>query len=500
MKKILSLLFILVLSLIISITTSFAKEFTDVKEGEWYTDSISYVADNKLMLGTSENRFSPLLKVSRAQMAQILWNLAGNPSVDGETDYVDVQKGKWYNNPIDWVSTVGVMTGYGNNTFGPDDTITREQLAKVLHKYTMYLDIPMAGILDKYTDKGNISSWALEGMSWAASEGLITGTSSKTISPKSDADRAQLATIIKRYCENVATEHEWPAGNEYFKNYDIVSTPADLSIYENEWEWLCNDDLYLFDKTDEGYLKFKFIGNLDVFPSQDTATLYVALKTVDEDGNEVTLSTPYAVYPGKEYTIGFPYGPGEYSWGVDCDYKTICDGGTFEVSEEDYEKSMLASLTMCNYISPSMVQLEADRVSSAVTTDEEKAHAIFNWFCKNTKYDSNRHLDDEFNWGYVPAYNRIIEKGGAICKDFAGMYTAMCRSQGIKSRVCVGYLYKGDEEIGYHALSEVFWDGKWHTVDPTIAASSGTGFKDLDDRLFYYEKVTSARMKVDYMY
>ena len=484
----------------VSLTVVSAKEFTDIKGDEWYAESVSYVADNKLMLGTSENRFSPLLKVSRAQMAQILWNLAGNPSVDGETDFVDVQKGKWYNNPIDWVSTVGVMTGYGKNTFGPDDSITREQLAKVLHTYTMYLDIPLAGILDKYVDKGSISSWALESMSWAVTEGLISGTSSKTLSPKSPADRGQLAKILKNYCENVASEHEWPAGNEYFKDYDVVPTPDDLSMYENEWEWLCNDDLYLINKTDEGYLQFKFLGSLDVFPNQDTATLYVELKTTDDEGNEKVISTPYAVYPGKEYIIGFPYGPGEYSWGVDCDWKTLCEGGTFEVTEEDYEKSMLASLTMCNYISPSMVQLEADRVSSKVTTDEEKAHAIFNWFCKNTRYDSNRHFDEEFNWGYVPAYNRIIEKGGAICKDFAGMYVAMCRSQGIKSRVCVGYLYKGDEEIGYHALAEVFWDNEWHTVDPTIAASSGTGFSDLDNLLFYYEKVTSARLKVDYMY
>lgn len=500
LKKLISVLFLLTLTIVLSVVSASAKDFTDVKGNEWYAESVSYVFDNKLMLGTSENRFSPLLKVTRAQMAQILWNLAGNPSVDGETDYVDVQKGKWYNNPIDWVSTVGVMTGYGNQTFGPDDSITREQLAKVLHNYTMYLDIPLAGILDKYTDAKKISSWAVESMSWAVSEGLISGTSGSTLNPRNPADRAQLAKILKNYCENVATEHEWPAGSEYFKDFEVVPTPEDLSIYENDWEWLCNDDLYLINKTDKGYVQFKFIGSLDVFPTQDTITLTMSLKTTDDEGNEVVYNTPYAMYPGKEYTLGFPYGPGEYSWRVDCDWKSLCDGGTVEVTEEDYEKSSLASLTMCNYISPSMVQLEADRVSSKVTTDEEKAHAIFDWFCKNTEYDATRHFDEEFNWGYVPAYNRIIEKGGAICKDFAGMYVAMCRSQGIKSRVCVGYLYKGAEEIGYHALAEVFWGGEWHTVDPTIAASSGTGFSDLDNLLFYYDKVTSARLKTDYMY
>ena len=166
MKKMSSMVICVILALLASFTLVSAKDFTDVEEGKWYSESIDYVSEHRLMMGTSDNRFSPGLDVTRAQMAQILWNLAKNPSVDGKTTYVDVNKSKWYNDAIDWVSTVGIMTGYGDNKFGPDDVITREQTAKVLHKYTMYLDIPLEGVLNKYKDANKISSWAQESMTW----------------------------------------------------------------------------------------------------------------------------------------------------------------------------------------------------------------------------------------------------------------------------------------------------------------------------------------------
>lgn len=501
MKRMSSLVICVIMALIASFTMVSAKEYTDVEAGKWYSEPINYVSENGLMMGTSDNRFSPGLDVTRAQMAQILWNLAKNPSVDGKTDFVDVNENKWYNDAIDWVSTVGVMSGYGDNKFGPDDVITREQTAKVLHKYTMYLDIPLEGVLNKYRDANKISSWAQESMAWVVDRGVISGTSSTTLDPRGKTTRAQMATILANYCKNVATEHEWPEYYETFKDFDVVPTPDDLSGYDRPSSWLNNPDLHKFVKLDNGTAVYKFLGSTDVFPGYDSITLYVYKGTDRAAAFDNKEYTPYEIHPGEELVLGFPYGAGTYSYEAYCAGIYFYHGGTFEVSEEDVEKSSLASLTMNNYIYPSMVQMTADSACKNSKTDKEKAQDIFYWFCGHTKYDEKR--VDEISWGYIPAYNKIIEDGSAICKDFAGMYVAMCRSQGLKARVCIGWTYykEDDSQRGYHAWSEVWWDGEWHTVDPTAAASLGTGFWDLDEWMFDYDTAFNRIYCVtDYMY
>lgn len=461
-----------------TITISSAKTFEDVSSSDWFSSYVDYVSDEGLMNGTSVNRFTPSGSVTRAQLAQILYNMAGNPVVDGTNKFSDVSAGKWYNKAIFWASDVGVMNGYGGGKFGPEDNITREQIAKVLHEYTRYLDIPLAGALDKFEDVSKVSNWAVEGLSWAVDKGLISGTSSKTLSPKMTATRAQLAAIIQRYCENVATDYEW-AKNEDELPGEIIHKPDDMSSYSEDWKWLQEPELYQYKLTDDGYLVFKFLGAInEILPDEIAVRLDVFKGDEYISGENASY---YRCYPGQEQRIGFPYGPGTYTLKIEqwiAGYYRTFFKTTIEVSQENYEKSLVASNTMSDYLSTNMLRMKADTICKGLKTDKEKANAIFDWMSKNLFYDGTRL--DEVVWGYIPGYDRIIEKNGAICLDFAGFYSAMCRSQGIPCNVIMGWIYKGQPIIGgYHAWNEVLIDGKWYMVDTTYSIGDMGGGSSL---------------------
>ena len=488
-----------------------AKDFTDVEDGLWYSDSVRYVSDKGIMRGTSENRFSPDIAITRAQMVQMLYNMAGSPAVDGETIFTDVQPLKWYTKAVDWANEIGLVDGYGDNTFKPDDSITREQMVKVLLLYTRKMNIPGVGLLDEYEDANKVSEWAKEGMIWALSKDLIRGTSSTTLSPKGTATRGQIATIIERYCKNVATEYEWP---EEFKNVlpdaDIVHEPSDTSAYENEWDWVGEPDLFMWTRTDDGCLAFKYLGaieeaNISLGDSEPldsiTLTVYMGDEYVYGDN-----ATNYRCYPGEETKIGFPYGPGEYHLMVRFinpkNRWQYIFNETINVTEDEYESSLLASNTMSNYKQTNMIQIKVDEICKGLTSDRDKAFALFKWMSRNLFYDDSRL--SEISWGYIPAYNRIIEKDGAICLDFAGFYAALCRSQGIKTRIDVGWVYKGISMLeGYHAWNEIYFDGDWHQIDPTRAISSDGYFYDdshLESIFGVIERLDNKYYEFEYKY
>ena len=466
------------------ITTS-AKAFDDVNTSVWYSRYVEYVSDEGLMNGTSTNRFTPQGDVTRAQLAQILYNMAGNPVVIESNNFTDVSSGKWYNKAVSWANEVGIMNGYGNGKFGPEDNVTREQIAKVLHGYTRYLDIPLAGALDKFVDANKVSNWAVEGMSWAVDRGLISGTSSTVLSPKTTATRAQLAAIIQRYCENVATDYEWAKDEDIIPG-EIIHKPDDMSAYENDWEWLYEPELYQYKVTDEGFVAFKFLGAIDeVLPDEIAVRLNVFKGDKYVSGENASY---YRCYPGQEQHIGFPYGPGEYTMKIDTwidgHYRLLFEE-KIEVTEEMYEKSVLVSNTMSDYLSTNMLRMKADMICAGLKSDKDKAHAIFNWMAQNLVYDGTRL--DEVVWGYIPGYDRIIEKNGAICLDFAGFYSAMCRSQGIPCNVVMGWIYKDVPIIGgYHAWNEVLIDGKWQMVDTTYAIGDMGGNSNINSVQKYF--------------
>lgn len=185
--------------------------FTDVPEGAWYEDAAAYVYNHGLMAGTSATTFAPDATTSRSMIATILWRMAGSPVVNYAMDYTDVAQGQWYSEAIRWAASEGIVGGYGNGLFGTNDPITREQFAAMLYRFAQEqgYDVSIGentNILS-YTDVADLSEYAISAMQWAVGAGIINGTGDgSTLSPQGQATRAQAAVILTRYCENVAKQ------------------------------------------------------------------------------------------------------------------------------------------------------------------------------------------------------------------------------------------------------------------------------------------------------
>ena len=181
-----------------------ALPFTDVADTAWYADAVQYVYENGLMTGVSESEFAPDGTATRGQIVTILWRLAGSPVVNYAMRYADVDEGAWYGEAVRWAASTGVVTGYSESSFGPNDAITREQLAAILYRYIKTQGQGFTGMWYfplRYDDAASISSWADEAMHWCVMKGLLNGTSETTLSPQLTATRAQLAAILQRFCE-----------------------------------------------------------------------------------------------------------------------------------------------------------------------------------------------------------------------------------------------------------------------------------------------------------
>ena len=181
--------------------------FTDVASDAWYAQAVAYVYRQGLMSGTAQDRFSPDLTTNRAMLVTILYRLAGSPAVDGGSAFTDVSGGDWFASGVAWASANGIVTGYGDGRFGPNDPITREQMAAILYRYAGFAGQSTAGQADLsgYTDAGQVSPYAAEAMGWAVDRGLITGVSAGTLAPGGSATRAQVATILMRFCQTDET-------------------------------------------------------------------------------------------------------------------------------------------------------------------------------------------------------------------------------------------------------------------------------------------------------
>ena len=192
----------------VTISVSFAAEgsqtiqFNDVAPSAWYYSSVMFAAENKYMNGIGNNLFSPQGMLTRAMMVQTLYNMEGQPAVSGASSYRDVVSGAWYTNAIIWATENNIVNGYDNGNFGVNDNITREQLVTILHRYTEYKggDVSATASISNYTDAGQVSTYASNAVMWAVAEGLLNGRTSTTLEPKGNATRAEVATIIERYC------------------------------------------------------------------------------------------------------------------------------------------------------------------------------------------------------------------------------------------------------------------------------------------------------------
>ena len=179
--------------------------FADVPASAWYCDAVEYVYENGLMSGVSGGRFAPDDTLTRAMLVQTLYAMEGRPA-SASAGFADVASGDWYASAVNWAAANGVVSGVSETGFGPNNALTREQLALILYRFAQYKGYDVTGTSDltAYADGSSVSGWAAEAMSWAVNAGLISGVGGNQIAPTGTATRAQVAQILMNFCENVA--------------------------------------------------------------------------------------------------------------------------------------------------------------------------------------------------------------------------------------------------------------------------------------------------------
>ena len=222
-KRFGALLLALILTLSLSVTAYAAVEdtgFSDVAADAWYADAVTYVRDNGLMSGTSDTTFTPGGTMTRGMLVTTLYRMAGSPSLENEDlgyPFADVPGDAWYADGVYWARLAGVVGGYSEDQFGPDDPVTREQIAAILWRYA---GSPAAESGTDFADEGSISAYAAQAVDWARANGIVNGVEDNRFLPQSSATRAQVATILRNYLTmEEAGEPEDPAGGRVLVAY-----------------------------------------------------------------------------------------------------------------------------------------------------------------------------------------------------------------------------------------------------------------------------------------
>ena len=176
--------------------------FTDVPESAWYYEDVRYVWKNGLFNGVSDTLFKPGDTMERGMVTTLLYRLEGEPEVSYSSVFSDVPNGQWYTEGTLWCARMGIVTGVGDGRFAPRQIVTRQQIAVMLYNYAVKTGLTAGerGDLSAFSDAGSVASWAKEGMSWAVGAGIFSGSGGK-LRPEGLADRAQMAAIIHHYRE-----------------------------------------------------------------------------------------------------------------------------------------------------------------------------------------------------------------------------------------------------------------------------------------------------------
>ena len=179
--------------------------FTDVSGADWFYPAVKYVYDNDMMDGVGGSLFAPASQLTRGMIAQVLYNLE-KATGDFNGSFTDVAADEWYADAVNWAAECGIVNGFGDGTFGPEQNITREQMAQILMNYAKYkgYDMTAKGDVSAFTDAAEISGWAQDAVSWAVGEKLLSGKGNGILDPAGTATRAEVAQIFMNFCENIA--------------------------------------------------------------------------------------------------------------------------------------------------------------------------------------------------------------------------------------------------------------------------------------------------------
>lgn len=177
--------------------------FTDVPINAWFYEAVNYATENSLMNGIGGNKFSPDANMTRAMLVTVLWRYEGKPK-EGANGFTDVKNGVWYTDAVAWAAKNNIVYGTSPTTFDPEGNITREQIAAILYRYANQkgLDTGKRASLNAFPDADRVGSYAKEAMEWCVAEGIINGSDGK-LAPLNNATRAQVATMLMRYIENI---------------------------------------------------------------------------------------------------------------------------------------------------------------------------------------------------------------------------------------------------------------------------------------------------------
>lgn len=181
-------------------------KFNDVSANDWFASAVDYVTGKGMMNGTADNTFSPKANTTRGMVVTVLYRLENQPSTSAAS-FTDVASGAYYANAVAWANANGIVSGYGSGKFGPNDKVTREQLAAILYRYAQYKKYDVSVGEDtnilSYDDAQSISTYAIPAIQWACGAGVVTGKSGSKLDPKDNATRAEVAAMLMRFCENV---------------------------------------------------------------------------------------------------------------------------------------------------------------------------------------------------------------------------------------------------------------------------------------------------------
>ena len=172
--------------------------FADVQMDDWFYNAVVYVVKNGLMNGVTNTQFSPDTATTRGMIVTILYRMAGKPTADG-TSFADVEQDAYYADAVAWAAESGIVMGYGDGTFGPNDSITREQMAAMLYRYAGSPAVTQTAL--QFADSGEVSSYATNAISWAVQQGILSGKTGNILDPQGDATRAQVAQMLQNYLQ-----------------------------------------------------------------------------------------------------------------------------------------------------------------------------------------------------------------------------------------------------------------------------------------------------------
>ena len=176
--------------------------FADVPTNAWYFGDAYYAYNNALFAGTGANTFSPNVTMTRGMLVTVLWRMEGSPKAAAPT-FSDT-RGIWCSSAVGWAAANGIVNGFDKDTFAPNATVTREQMAAILYRYAAFkgIDVSAADDLGNFADFESVSAYARTAIAWASAEGIINGSADGRLMPKAGATRAQVAAILHRYIEN----------------------------------------------------------------------------------------------------------------------------------------------------------------------------------------------------------------------------------------------------------------------------------------------------------